>query len=245
METNIRNFLPIEKLGEGSFASVYKVQRVCDQQIYALKKVGSLSFRYAWDTSPPKLEKTLLTKSDCSLLCTLPTSSSTTRRSSITRSIASVSWWNGPSRATSVGPSTQQKSIKSWLLRCKYGSWPSIFFMVWRLFMTSQFSIGTWSARTFWYLGAYIRSEIWTFQKSIKKAWSSPKLGLPIMPALKFGKTSRMMRSQTFGQSDAFSMRWLVWDLLSLAAAWTTSTETSWEASLALFQRYTPTNLQT
>lgn len=41
METNIRSFLPLDKLGEGSFASVYKVQRVCDQQIYALKKVHS------------------------------------------------------------------------------------------------------------------------------------------------------------------------------------------------------------
>jgi NIMA (never in mitosis gene a)-related kinase len=40
--TTIRSFLPIEKLGEGSFASVYKVQRISDRKIYALKKVQPL-----------------------------------------------------------------------------------------------------------------------------------------------------------------------------------------------------------
>ena len=38
-ETSIKRFLPIDKIGEGSFASVYKVKRICDGQIYALKKV--------------------------------------------------------------------------------------------------------------------------------------------------------------------------------------------------------------
>jgi serine/threonine protein kinase len=37
--SSIRSFTPMEKLGEGSFATVYKVKRVSDQQIYALKKV--------------------------------------------------------------------------------------------------------------------------------------------------------------------------------------------------------------
>ena len=39
MSTTVRSFLPINKLGEGSFASVYKVKRISDEQIYALKKV--------------------------------------------------------------------------------------------------------------------------------------------------------------------------------------------------------------
>ena len=37
--TNIRSFAPLDKLGEGSFASVYKVRRLSDEKIYALKKV--------------------------------------------------------------------------------------------------------------------------------------------------------------------------------------------------------------
>lgn len=39
MSLGIRNFVPMQKLGEGSFASVYKVKRNADSQIYALKKV--------------------------------------------------------------------------------------------------------------------------------------------------------------------------------------------------------------
>jgi hypothetical protein len=38
--TNIRSFAPLDKLGEGSFASVYKVRRLSDEKIYALKKVA-------------------------------------------------------------------------------------------------------------------------------------------------------------------------------------------------------------
>ena len=37
--TSITNFVPLEKIGEGSFSSVYKVRRISDDQIYALKKV--------------------------------------------------------------------------------------------------------------------------------------------------------------------------------------------------------------
>lgn len=45
MSNSIRNFIPLDRLGEGSFASVYKVRRVSDQQIYALKKVHIFSSR--------------------------------------------------------------------------------------------------------------------------------------------------------------------------------------------------------
>ena len=38
-ETSLREFVPLEKLGEGSFSTVYKVKRVSDGKIYALKKV--------------------------------------------------------------------------------------------------------------------------------------------------------------------------------------------------------------
>lgn len=37
--TTLHNFTVLEKLGEGSFASVYKVQRIDDGKIYAMKKV--------------------------------------------------------------------------------------------------------------------------------------------------------------------------------------------------------------
>jgi serine/threonine protein kinase len=35
----LKNFNVIEKLGEGSFANVYKVQRIDDKKLYAMKKV--------------------------------------------------------------------------------------------------------------------------------------------------------------------------------------------------------------
>ncbi len=37
--SSIRDFVPLAKLGEGTFSTVYKVRRLSDQKIYALKKV--------------------------------------------------------------------------------------------------------------------------------------------------------------------------------------------------------------
>lgn len=37
--SSIRDFVPLAKLGEGTFSTVYKVRRLSDQNIYALKKV--------------------------------------------------------------------------------------------------------------------------------------------------------------------------------------------------------------
>lgn len=37
--SSIRDFVPLAKLGEGSFSTVYKVRRESDQKVYALKKV--------------------------------------------------------------------------------------------------------------------------------------------------------------------------------------------------------------
>lgn len=44
-KTTIHSFVPIQKLGEGTFSSVYKVRRVSDNKIYALKKVKESLFR--------------------------------------------------------------------------------------------------------------------------------------------------------------------------------------------------------
>lgn len=37
--SSIRDFVPLTKLGQGTFSTVYKVRRLSDQKIYALKKV--------------------------------------------------------------------------------------------------------------------------------------------------------------------------------------------------------------
>lgn len=37
--SSIRDFVPLSKLGEGTYSTVYKVRRTSDQQVYALKKV--------------------------------------------------------------------------------------------------------------------------------------------------------------------------------------------------------------
>ena len=37
--TTIRNFELLKKLGKGAFGSVYKVKRLEDNKIYALKKI--------------------------------------------------------------------------------------------------------------------------------------------------------------------------------------------------------------
>lgn len=36
---SLKDFVELQKLGEGSFARVYKVRRLSDQQVYAIKKV--------------------------------------------------------------------------------------------------------------------------------------------------------------------------------------------------------------
>lgn len=36
---SLKDFVIVSKLGEGAYSSVYKVQRIVDSQIYALKKV--------------------------------------------------------------------------------------------------------------------------------------------------------------------------------------------------------------
>lgn len=37
--SSIRNFVPLSKIGEGTYSTVYKVQRRSDGKVYALKKV--------------------------------------------------------------------------------------------------------------------------------------------------------------------------------------------------------------
>ena len=39
----LNSFIPLTKLGEGTFSSVYKVRRISDNLIYALKKVKAIS----------------------------------------------------------------------------------------------------------------------------------------------------------------------------------------------------------
>ena len=38
-QTTLKDFLPLYKLGTGTFSSVYKVKRISDNKPYALKKV--------------------------------------------------------------------------------------------------------------------------------------------------------------------------------------------------------------
>ena len=40
--SSLKNFTVLSKLGEGSFASVYKVMRNDDQKLYAIKKVKNI-----------------------------------------------------------------------------------------------------------------------------------------------------------------------------------------------------------
>lgn len=42
---SIANFEVLEKVGQGSYASVFKVRRLTDNKIYALKQVPLPSFR--------------------------------------------------------------------------------------------------------------------------------------------------------------------------------------------------------
>ena len=37
---SLKDFVVMDRLGTGSFASVYKARRLVDQQIYALKKIN-------------------------------------------------------------------------------------------------------------------------------------------------------------------------------------------------------------
>lgn len=41
----IKDFQILSKLGEGAYSSVYKVKRISDNQIYAMKRVKLLSLK--------------------------------------------------------------------------------------------------------------------------------------------------------------------------------------------------------
>jgi serine/threonine protein kinase len=56
-QTTMRDFLPISKIGEGSFSSVYKVQRVTDGCIYALKKVRIYRYKGQNGVAKPTLKR--------------------------------------------------------------------------------------------------------------------------------------------------------------------------------------------
>jgi hypothetical protein len=62
---SLKDFVPIEKLGEGAFATVYKVRRMSDQQIYAMKKVIYYLFRSKLHHWILKQRIMLLMKLDC------------------------------------------------------------------------------------------------------------------------------------------------------------------------------------
>lgn len=45
---SINDFVVLSKIGHGSFAQVYKVRRLDDNKVYALKQVGVFLFRLIW-----------------------------------------------------------------------------------------------------------------------------------------------------------------------------------------------------
>jgi serine/threonine protein kinase len=45
---SLKDFVILSKLGEGAYSTVYKVQRIADSQVYALKKIKMVK---RWSTS--------------------------------------------------------------------------------------------------------------------------------------------------------------------------------------------------
>ena len=39
MSKNMKNFLVLEKIGNGAFSQVYKVKRISDGELYAMKRI--------------------------------------------------------------------------------------------------------------------------------------------------------------------------------------------------------------
>jgi len=60
--TTLKDFEIICKLGDGSFAEVFKVLRKEDAQLYAMKKVQVYWFRWEWPESNKRIEITLWMK---------------------------------------------------------------------------------------------------------------------------------------------------------------------------------------
>jgi serine/threonine protein kinase len=58
--TALVDFQPLDKIGEGSFSWVYKVRRIADDKIYALKKVYSPQHRSSCPIWPPRTSATPL-----------------------------------------------------------------------------------------------------------------------------------------------------------------------------------------
>lgn len=61
--TSLKDFIVVDKLGTGSFSSVYKVQRIDDKNYYAMKKViihSSRSKSIKWKKKKNKTPSTKL-----------------------------------------------------------------------------------------------------------------------------------------------------------------------------------------
>lgn len=63
---SLRDFIIMDKLGEGSYAKVYKARRLADQKVYALKQVHVISYLDPCQQAQPKV------KTKCPQLNSIP-----------------------------------------------------------------------------------------------------------------------------------------------------------------------------
>jgi len=94
-------------------------------------------------------------------------------------------------------------------------------FEAWKLYTIWKFCTGIWKALTYFYTRMAPPSlETWMFLKLPKRDYFIPRLELPIMQVLKFGRTSLTILSQTFGRLDVLYMRCVRLSHLSELMTW-------------------------
>ena len=120
---SLSDFISLCKIGEGSYSSVFKVKRISDDKIYALKKVPLPPPRSKWTIWNKRKKKTPSTKSASSLPFRTTSSLATRKHFSIPKVTSYASWWSMRMEETfryaSVDEENNRQKEKNPLLDCR------------------------------------------------------------------------------------------------------------------------------
>ena len=145
---SLKDFVVMGKLGQGTFATVYKARRLSDQNLYAIKKVPPPlpRFKSTLLTWSPKITPSM--KLDFSHPSTATTSSPTMKPSTTKKPMCFTLSWSMRMEATSSNSSRNRRRKSDTCLKFKFGKFYLVWSMVFNICTRGTFFIEMLSPRT-------------------------------------------------------------------------------------------------